>query len=237
MVRALTFCVAIGLAGLLPPVAAQAQTSSRSTSSLSNSNSRSGSSASSGRGITQAAQNVSSLATTDWQQAASRDTSTRGQFVGAEAADVPQMLDETQTNGRNARSSQYSRTQRRGTTSRRGSSQPGRSSQRNQASRYGQSANPEFRATLTLGFQYAPEVSDGLGRDVQACLARVPAFASGSAVRVSVKDNVVVLEGVVASKSDVAMALQMVALEPGVAKIDNRLTVAAGPTPPAALPN
>ncbi len=94
----------------------------------------------------------------------------------------------------------------------------------------GQPRGLSIRPTFTLGFAYKPKVSPKIGNNVRTCLRRIPNFGNASSIRVNVKKNVVVLEGTVARKSDRALALQLVALEPGVVKIDNRLKVAGTPS-------
>ena len=100
----------------------------------------------------------------------------------------------------------------------------------------GRSRGLNIRPTFTLGFAYRPKVSPKIGSNVRACLRRIPNFGDTSSIRVSVKRNVVILEGTVARKSDRALASQLVALEPGVIKIDNRLKVTSTPsTAPATV--
>ncbi|MBN2216607.1 MAG: BON domain-containing protein [Pirellulales bacterium] len=143
-----------------------------------------------------------------------RSTQDRGSFVGSESDEGPGFIGAAEAGG----------SQTGGASSRRTTGTSRRTTQTRQTS------GPTVRPALVVGFAYAPKVSPSIDAKVRTCLGRLPDFGKTSSIRVRVEQNVVVLEGVVANKHDAALALQMVALEPGVVKIDNRLTVAKQPT-------
>ena len=157
-----------------------------------------------------------------------RDTGTRGDFVGADSADTglfggtgPQGTRATGT----ARSTQ--RAIGRGTV-RQGQAQP----------RAGRSTATSIRPTLTLGFSYTPQPSPHLVRSFSSSLERIPRLNGGDcSVRVVVEEGgVVVLEGTVPTVRDRLLSEQLVALSPGVLRIENRLAVAAASPVPAVEP-
>jgi len=143
-----------------------------------------------------------------------RDTQARGGFVGTETGETPSFIGATE--GGAAGATQQRRTGGRaaGTAGRRGM-QPS------------QGRGLVIRPTLRVGFAYTPTVSPAIGQNAHECLQRIPEFGKNSSIRARVEKNVVVLEGTVASRHESALAMQMVALEPGVVKVDNRLTVVA----------
>lgn len=143
-----------------------------------------------------------------------RSTQERGSFVGSESGEGPGFVGAAEAGG----------SQTGGASARRTTGMTRRSTQSRQAS------GPTVRPALVVGFAYAPKVSPSIDAKVRTCLDRLPNFGKTSSIRVRVEQNVVVLEGVVANHHDAALAMQMVALEPGVVKIDNRLTVAKQPT-------
>ncbi len=146
-----------------------------------------------------------------------RDKSTRGSFVGADS-DGAGFFEGTSRGDDTGDRMRGSR-QTRGTGSR-GSFRP-----RDQQSKPGRSRGTTLRPRLVLGFHYTPKVSPQLAENMRTCIKRIPSLNGISSVRVSVQQNVVVLEGTVASARDRALSAQLVALSPGVNKIDNRLKV------------
>ncbi|NLE39733.1 MAG: BON domain-containing protein [Pirellulaceae bacterium] len=91
--------------------------------------------------------------------------------------------------------------------------------------RRGTAAGLAVPVTMSLGFAFSPKVPANVGGELSSCLARLPNFGKDSTVRTRIENDVVVLEGTVATDHDRALAMQMVALQPGVRKIDNRLEV------------
>jgi hypothetical protein len=170
-----------------------------------------------GAGITETLQGFTEAAPELKEAQELRDTQSRGTFVGAETGDVTDFVGAAE--GGTAGTTQ----QRRGRRGRAGMpSQPGRA------------RGPVVRPRIVVGFRYTPSVSPAIGRDVRTSLRRIPDFGASSSIHVRVEKNVIVLEGTVASKHDSLLAAQMVALEPGVVKVDNRLTVSdQGRTMPA----
>jgi hypothetical protein len=148
-----------------------------------------------------------------------RDTGTRGSFVGADSDDATFIRSESP--GGDSGGSR--RTQ--GPTAR------GTFRQRGQQSQSGRSRGTTLRPRLALGFHYTPNLSPQFAKNTQAHLKRMPGLSKNSSIRVSVEKNVVVLEGIVANAHDRALSAQLVALTPGVHKIDNRLEVAGTDSP------
>ena len=153
-----------------------------------------------------------------------RDKSIRGGFVGADSGGAGFFDGMSQggdrTGDRTGRSRWPQRPRSRGFHPQRGPQfQPGRS------------RGTTLRPRLALGFHYTPKVSPRLAENMQMCIKRIPSLNGTSPVRISVQQNVVVLEGTVASAHDRALSAQLVALSPGVCKIDNRLKVAAADSP------
>ncbi len=99
-------------------------------------------------------------------------------------------------------------------------------------------ANSEYSPSLELvaddsdlpGSEIAGGVAD---RDLTERFSRLPAFADGtSQVRVTARQGTVVLDGEVATDAQRDLAATLMALEPGVDRVQNRLRVlSALPTP------
>jgi osmotically-inducible protein OsmY len=86
-----------------------------------------------------------------------------------------------------------------------------------------------------VGFAFTPQVSPEIGQSVRSSLERIPYFGQTSSIRATIKESVVILEGAVATTHDAMLAVQMAAMEPGVVRVDNRLTIASpAPTAPDA---
>lgn len=149
-------------------------------------------------------------------RASLRDTGSRGGFVGADSAD----------SGLFGGGTQGTRTTGTGRTTTR---QTGRSTSRQTRSqpRTSRSTTTTIRPTLTLGFSYAPKPSPNLAANVASSLRRIPNLGGSPSVHVSVENGTVVLEGIVPTAHDRALSEQIVALSPGVTRIENRLAVAA----------
>lgn len=146
-----------------------------------------------------------------------RDTAVRGQFVGAEARNAQQAFGANQT---------PTMQQRRpgGLNLRTGTiRQPG--TQTGRISAYGRQAGTSLQPTINLGFQPPQPSSANVHRNVADAMVRVPGIREGASIAMRVEGGVVVLEGTVSDPHHRALAAQLVALEPGVSKVDNRLTV------------
>ena len=149
-----------------------------------------------------------------------RDTKSRGDFVGADSGDAGFFGGESQSGDSRDGSRRMQRPRSRE------SYQPG-----GLRSQPGRSRGTTLRPRLALGFPYTPKPSPRLAENVRACLQRIPSLSKNSSIRVSVENNVVVLAGTVANAHDRALSEQLVALAPGVNKIDNRLKVADADSP------
>lgn len=211
--------------------------SAYSTGSLGGTSSMSGSRSGSG-GSTSSSSMSSQL-----EQAASNtqfSRSSRGaeNFVGADSSDSRNILgyeNSTQSSsssrmGRNSRSttrSAYSNTNRsanRNFNSYGNSGSYGYGTQNNR-SRYGQSS-VSVQPTLSLGFDYAGPVVPNLTTKLTTRLKTSPVATATLPVQVQVLDGTATLTGTVASDHERALAEQLLALEPGVRRVDNQLSVA-----------
>ncbi|MDY0169586.1 MAG: BON domain-containing protein [Thermoguttaceae bacterium] len=172
-----------------------------------------------GGGIAQGVQSFSAGVPALQQSQQLRDTSARGQFVGAEARDAQQAFGAAQATTNQQRGAGLN--VRTGTFR-----QPGTQARRTSA--YGRQAGTTLQPTLTLGFSPALPSAANVQRSVTEAIMRVPSIRDDASIAVHVQGGVVTLEGTVTSAHQRALASQLVALEPGVAKIDNRLTVSPG---------
>lgn len=172
-----------------------------------------------GGGIAQGVQSFSAGVPSLQQSQQLRDTSARGQFVGVEARDAQQAFGAAQT----------TTNQQRGTglnvrmgTFRQAGAPAGRTSA------YGRQAGTTLQPTLTLGFSPALPSAAKVQQSVAEAIMRVPSIRDDASIAVHVEGGVVTLEGTVTSAHQRVLASQLAALEPGVTKIDNRLTVSPG---------
>lgn len=154
-----------------------------------------------------------------------RDTKTRGSFVGADTGGKG--LFESKTKG-DGKTPGTRRQQRPGS---REAYQPRPGGPQTQRGRARQTRGRTLRPRLALGFHYTPKFSPGLVENVRASLKRVASLNKNPSIRVSVEKNIVILTGTVANAHDRALSEQLVALSPGVYKIDNRLKVASADSP------
>jgi hypothetical protein len=181
----------------------------------------------------------------------SRSSRGEGNFVGADSNDVQNITgyDQSSQGNRSGRSNaSSSRSTRRNSSSLSrnglqggfsnnfmgGNSSRG-SSRRSGRDGYGQSAT-QVQPTLSLGFDYAAPPARDIGASFSARVQQSTSLAPLASVRVEMQDGVATLNGAVASDHQRALAAQLVALQPGVRRVDNRLTVSpAGPSlsPPA----
>jgi hypothetical protein len=102
-----------------------------------------------------------------------------------------------------------------------------------------QNAPPPIRVQLRPAFDLAPPrmTATELQVEVQARVSRVVTDRAMGDARVTMTPQGAVLTGTVATERDRALIAQMVALEPGVAVVDNQLTVARPAAVPAAAGN
>lgn len=228
--------IAAILAACALTAAAQAQTRSSGSTQRSNTMGGGGNTIQSqlsgstvGSGIVDTASGFSSAGQPLRQADDLRAASGRGAFMGEDEAAGQFMGGDQQATGqRSMRQGQLQGRNSRGTRGARGMNQRG-------AMRPGQGGAPAVRPTLSVGFAYVPTVSPQIGQTARSFLQRIPGFNGNSSIRASIKESVVVLEGTVATKHESMLAAQMVAMEPGVLRVDNRLTVAP-PTPPTPGP-
>lgn len=209
--------------------------SAYSTGSLGGTSSTSGSRTGSGS-------TASGSISSQLEQAASNtqfSRSSRGaeNFVGADSSDSRNILgyeNSTQSGNRTGRNSR--------TTTRSAYSNSNRSTNRNYSSygsngygtqgnrsRYGQSS-VSVQPTLSLGFDYAGPVVPNLATKLASRLKTSAVATAALPVQVQVLDGTATLTGTVASDHERALAEQLLALEPGVRRVDNQLSV--GPPAP-----
>ncbi|MHC4399251.1 MAG: BON domain-containing protein, partial [Planctomycetota bacterium] len=94
----------------------------------------------------------------------------------------------------------------------------------------------DFRARLRVGFVASPRALIQPGPALTARLEACARIQKRSPVGVSIEGGTAILQGVVATKYDRALAAQLARLEPGVRAVDNRLTLAPPPAPEAEEP-
>ncbi len=166
--------------------------------------------------ITQSVSGLSSAVPALQQSQNLRDTATRGAFVGSEASDLPQIFGTTggTTTQRGGQGMNTRNTQVR---------QP--AAQAGRTTAYGRQAVTAIQPTLTLGFVPMAVSSADLQKNVSKAVRRAPMLSDYVSVGVRIDGGSVILEGTVDSQHQRALISQLVALEPGVVKVDNRLTV------------
>lgn len=168
-------------------------------------------------------------------------TSNQG-FVGADSSDISNVMSMLQgtsgrtgtrsntgglssfglnTRGLSGLTGSRNRTTNRGLTSR---------------SRSGRNQQDPIRSALKVGFD-VPQLETGSGdQAATVSAAAAKSFASaasrmpGAAVEISVQGRTAVLQGTVPSDRDRLVAERLALLEPGIERVENRLTVAA-PSP------
>lgn len=91
----------------------------------------------------------------------------------------------------------------------------------------GLSRAPVYVTTLGEGMEVPVTVPVKMQFDLQEILARSTALSTRSQVKVAVKENVVILQGNVASAKERRLAEGLMRLTPGVREVDNQLTVTA----------
>ncbi len=178
-----------------------------------------GGAAGTGTGISQGMQGFAAGVPALQEAQQLRDTGLRGEFVGAEAGTMNQGAGWNQAGygqqGAGARPNIRIQAVR----------QPG--AQAGQAGAFGQQAGRVMQPTLSLGFAAPSPSSANLGPSIADAVVRSPSIRDGASIAVRVDAGVVTLEGTVSDSHQRALAAQLVALEPGVTKVDNRLTVVA----------
>lgn len=192
------------------------QTSTRRSTANRSATTGGGTAASVTSSITQSVSGLSSAVPALQQSQSLRDTGTRGTFVGAEASDLPQIFGTTggTTTRRSGQGLNIRNMQVR---------QPGMQAGRTSA--YGRQTVKAIQPTLTLGFVPPAVSSADLQKSVSRAVLRAPLLSDYASVGVRVDGGSVILEGTVDSQHQRALISQLVALEPGVVKVDNRLTV------------
>lgn len=94
--------------------------------------------------------------------------------------------------------------------------------------RYGRGTT-SVRPSVDLGFSYAGPPASALAPKLAARLSKSPSLQFHQPVQVAVDNGTAVLRGVVSSEHQRALAEQLALLEPGIRRVDNRLTVVATP--------
>ncbi len=215
MLRTFTLLAAVLLVAASWGVPAAAQTTRRTPTTQGTTGNAA---AAIGGGIARGVQGFSAGVPELQQAQELRDTALRGEFVGAEARDQFIGASGTQSpqagTGRNFRIDPLR--------------QPGaQAGQRMPQGRLPEGRQPgtTLQPTLTLGFTAPVAPAANVQRNVAEVFRRVPNIRDNGSVAVRVENGVVILEGTVGTPHQRALASQLVALEPGVLKVDNRLTV------------
>lgn len=209
--------------------ASRSLTSSGTRSTGSSSSSRFGTPASSQSSQVSAVENSLDSRINQMMPADENLRSARGadDFVGADRGDVRNLTgfeDPSQTQRSSSRTTSNSRLSGRQSSANRSNRQRSLSSLSNRQRRSGTAAS-EVQPVLRLGFDYATATSPALGADLAAKLYRRSQALSGA--KVELNGGVVTLTGTAGSEHARALAEQLVALEPGVRRVENRLTVAS----------
>lgn len=153
-------------------------------------------------------------------------------FVGADSGDTRNFLgysDTGSTANRSAAGATRNRSlgrQSYSVQSNRNTRQNGRTSNRGRASQA-----TELQPTLSLGFAY--RVPEGLSARLIARLQQSKSLSTVASVQVRVQDGTATLVGTAADRHEAQLIEQMLALEPGVRRVENQLTVAATASPTA----
>ncbi len=145
-------------------------------------------------------------------------------FVGADTGDTRNFLGFSDSGSAGSRSA--TRTSRTRTPSRQQYSNRSSANARRQTTTYGRSRTgqtTELQPMLSLGFEYRPPQS--LGANLTSRLQQSKRFVPGGAVQVQVQDGTATLVGTAADEHERQLLEQMLALEPGIRRVDNRLTV------------
>ena len=140
-------------------------------------------------------------------------------FIGRNANAMTTIFNQL---GRNAGASsqQFNRRTSGGNRSRRSQSQE-------------ENAELQVRVRLDVAFDHPQVQPAALATTVRTRLDHVLAGHSLGTPQVEVTGDTVVLRGVAASESDRTVIEKLVSLEPGVAAVDNQMTVASSPDSPA----
>lgn len=222
--RAALVVASIALAGLI----ARAPTCLAQSSQNSNNSSQFGSKSSS-----QSSKSNSSLSgnLTNSASQAMNDTSllrssrSSKNFVGANQDFTRDFLsadDSPDQSNRGGQSRATNRSRANQTGSNRNSSNGNRNNSRRGNSRGGQSG-AEFMPTYTLGFEHV--VPERLDAQLTARIQQVKHLALPAPIQLEYQAGVATLRGTVASEHDRLLAAQLLALEPGVRRVDNQLKV------------
>ncbi len=151
-----------------------------------------------------------------------REGRAAGQFVGADGADTANMLG-MMAGAQNAALQGLSRSL--------SNLNP------NQAKQEGNTrAKKTVRAVRTVGFEYVAPVPTVLNTRLATRLTNSKAVAAQGDVVVTMEGRTAVLTGVVANEHSRDLAARLCLLEPGVSKVENRLTIPEELAPPPAVP-
>ncbi|NMC20195.1 MAG: BON domain-containing protein [Thermogutta sp.] len=169
-------------------------------------------------------------------------TTSNQSFVGADSSDISNVMSMLQgTSGRTGTRSGTTGLSSFGLNSRGLSGLTGsRGSTSNRSitsrSRMGRNQQDPIRSALKVGFDVPQRESGGGGEPALAAVSAAKSFASaasripGATVEISVQGRTAVLQGTVPSDRERLVAERLALLEPGIERVENRLTVA--PPPP-----
>ncbi len=164
-------------------------------------------------------------------------TTTNQGFVGADSSDISNVMSMLQGNtGRTGTRSSTGGLSSLGLNTR---GLSGLSGNRNRTmasrARTGRNQQDPIRSALRIGFD-VPPLDAGSGEIEPVTVAAAKSFTSaasrmqGAAVEISVQGRTAVLQGTVPSDRERLLAERLALLEPGIERVENRLTVAA-PSP------
>lgn len=170
-------------------------------------------------------------------QAASRDSSQPGSFIGNSSQTANQGFVGSRNSGAGGSARSQSGSSRSG-SSRYGSGQYGsgqygsnRGRGSYQSSRGGRTSKTEVRTVLRLGFRVARPAATQIAPKLQARLERIMVPGAPSGVQVRVENGTATLQGVVATAHARVIAERLALLEAGIWKVNNELVVADSDSP------
>ena len=140
-------------------------------------------------------------------------------FVGRDSGDMTAAMNQMNRSGQQFMQ-QFGQMMNRG----------GRGGSRNRDSDSGQNERPPVRVVLNVAFSHRQVPLATVAARVQARLTKLLAARNVAQPVVSVVGDTVVLSGVVADETQRLVIERLVAMEPGVLKVDNQMTVALAPS-------
>jgi BON domain len=149
-------------------------------------------------------------------------------FVGRDSGDMQAVMNQMNRSGQQFLQ-EFGRTMSRG----------GRGGNRDRQTDSGENERPPVRVVLDVAFPHPQVPLATVAARVEARLQKLLATRSVTQPEVTIAGDTVVLRGVAADESERLVIERLVAMEPGVLKVDNQMTVALAPSAenPAATGN